>query len=212
MTTWNILTDYPDVPYPAEFSRTQLTNSAVMRSPLTGAVQSAERAGARWLVRCEWVVTGEDRNRVEAMLARLNGQEHRLRLPMYKSQRYGVWTGSPVVDGGSQPLGYAVNIRGATASVTDYARAGDFIRITGGSNCIHMITDDADTDGAGLATLSIWPPLRASPPDASVIFPALNITGVYILQSVGEIQTRDILASGDLYSRIEAVFEDDVLA
>ena len=205
MTTYNWSTF--SLPNPAAFRRQRITNTAGAPSPLTGAIQTAERAGGRWRLIIEWVVSGADRDALEGLLSRLNGMQHRLALPMFGHTVRGAWSGTPVVDGASQ-TGYSLNLRGGGLSVTNYARAGDFFSF---DNCVRMVTADADTDGSGDVTLEIWPPIRTSPADAT----AVDITapeGVYMLREMAEVPVDDVLASGELLSRIECVFEDDVLA
>lgn len=191
---------------PSSFGRTRITPGAAMQSPLTGAIQTASREGARWSLRCEWVVWGAQRAELEALLSRLNGMEHRLALPMFDQANRGTWSGTPVVDGAGQ-TGGTLNIRGGSGSETNYARAGDFFRY---DNCVRMVMADADST-LGDATLEIWPPIRTSPADgASIVHAAPE--GVYIMRQLAEVPLEDVLASGEMLSRIEAVFEDDVLA
>ena len=68
--------------------------------------------------------------------------------------------GSPTVNGNGQ-TGATVNITSAPLSQTAYFVAGDHIQI-GPTSRAHWyrILEDADTDGSGQATLSIWPDLR----------------------------------------------------
>lgn len=192
---------------PAVFARTRITNSPTMRSVLTGAIQTTERAGSRWALRVEWVVPGAERDALEALLTRLNGPEHRLRLPMFGQANRGTWSGTPLVNGGSQ-AGYELDIDGAGASVTNYARAGDLFTF---DNCVRMVTADANSDGSGQVALPIWPPIRTSPADNTAIDHS-DVDGVYILVDFAELELEDVLASGELLSRIGATFEDDVLA
>jgi len=202
--TWS---DY-GLPNPAKFARARITNTASMRSPLTGAIQTAERAGARWQLRAEWVVTGAQRDALEALLTRLNGQEHRLRLPMFGQSNRGAWSGTPLVAGASQ-AGYSLNVDGASFSVTNWARAGDLFTF---DNAVRMVTADVDSTGGGLVTLPLWPPIRTAPADNTALDFASTINGVYFLVDFAEIELDDVLASGELLSRVGATFEDDVLA
>lgn len=196
------------LPNPAVMRRTRITTTAAMRSRLSGAIQTAERAGARWQLVCEWVVKGADRDALEGLLTRLNGLEHRIALPMFGAVNRGAWSGTPLVNGGSQ-AGYSINVDGAPASVTNYARAGDFFKF---DNCIRMVTADANSDGSGLVTLPCWPPIRTAPADATAITHSSSIEGVYLMTEFAELELEDVLASGELISHIGATFEDDVLA
>lgn len=93
--------------------------------------------------------------------------------------------GTPLVNGASQ-TGNSLIIDGATASQTGYLKKGDYIQIGSGvSQRLHMVVEDANTDGSGNATLSIEPALRTSPADDTAITVA-NTKGVFRL--VGDIE------------------------
>ena len=77
--------------------------------------------------------------------------------------------GTPLVNGASQ-TGNALIIDGAPASQTGYLKAGDYIQIGSGlSSRLHMVVEDANTNGSGQSTLSIEPALRTSPANDSTI-------------------------------------------
>ena len=77
--------------------------------------------------------------------------------------------GTPLVNGGSQ-TGNSLIIDGAPASQTAYLKAGDYIQIGSGiTQKLHLVVEDANTDGSGNATLSIEPALRTSPSDNTAI-------------------------------------------
>lgn len=72
----------------------------------------------------------------------------------------GSWPGSPVVNGAGQ-TGRTVNLRGLTAGQTGIAKAGDFIKFANHGK-VYMVTADANSDGGGLAALTIEPQLIAT--------------------------------------------------
>jgi len=73
--------------------------------------------------------------------------------------------GTPVVSGAGQ-TGFALAVEGLPVSTAGYLLAGDYIQLgTGAASRLHMVLEDAGSDGLGEATLSIWPSLRASPVD-----------------------------------------------
>ena len=77
--------------------------------------------------------------------------------------------GTPLVNGASQ-TGNALIIDGAPASQTGYLKAGDYIQIGAGlSSRLHMVVEDANTNGSGQTTLSIEPALRTSPANDATI-------------------------------------------
>lgn len=107
-----------------------------------------------------------------AVLAQLNGREGTFLWgdSANKTAR-GIATGTPLVNGGSQ-TGYDLVTDGWTASVTGILKAGDWIQLSSGSNArLHKLTADADSDGLGQATLSLWPKISpvAVPADNSAI-------------------------------------------
>lgn len=77
----------------------------------------------------------------------------------------GVATGTPEVDGAGQS-GNILNTKGWTPSTSGIMLQGDYIQIGSGlSSRLHMVTADANSDGAGNASLRIVPALRYSPAD-----------------------------------------------
>jgi len=77
--------------------------------------------------------------------------------------------GTPVVNGASQ-TGDQLIIDGATVSQTGYLKAGDYIQLGAGINSrLHKVLQDADTDGSGNTTLTIFPDIRTSPSDDETV-------------------------------------------
>lgn len=70
--------------------------------------------------------------------------------------------GTPLATG-SNPAGETLNIAGATASQTDWLKAGDYIQLGTGANArLHQVLADVDTDASGNGTLSLWPHTRSA--------------------------------------------------
>ncbi len=80
--------------------------------------------------------------------------------PMRKTPR-GTALGAPLVKGANQ-LGTVLEIDGAAPSITNWLRKDDKIQV---ANRMHMVLNDADSDGSGNVTLDIWPEILISPPD-----------------------------------------------
>ena len=102
-----------------------------------------------------------------AALISLNGREGSLLLgPDYaNTSPRGVGTGTPLVKGASQ-TGYDLITDGWTISQTGIMNAGDWFQLgTGSSARLYKVMTDANSDGSGNATLTIWPKLRSSPAD-----------------------------------------------
>jgi hypothetical protein len=94
-------------------------------------------------------------------------------LPGSGVARNGTGTGTPVVNGASQ-TGDTLNVNGWGASQSNVMRAGDVFTIGTTDKAVYMVGADANSDGAGAATLQISPALRVSPANGA----ALTISGV----------------------------------
>lgn len=81
----------------------------------------------------------------------------------------GIGTGTPLVNGGSQ-TGYDLVTDGWTISQTGIVKAGDWLQLgTGSTSRLYKVMADANSDGSGNATLTLWPKLRSSPADNAAI-------------------------------------------
>lgn len=155
-----------------------VSNTQVFISELAGTVQTLELPGARWFVRAGWpVLTDADQRAVRAFMVKLRGQGGRFYWgdPAYlRNGPAGALGGTPLVAGGSQ-TGATLDIDGASLSITNWGRAGDYFHFTNtaGEREMKMLTADVDTDGAGAATLTFEPVIRVSPADNA----ALTFTG-----------------------------------
>lgn len=77
----------------------------------------------------------------------------------------GIGTGTPLVNGGSQ-TGYDLITDGWTASKTGIMLRGDWVQLgTGSTSRLYKVMVDANSNGSGQATLTLWPQLRSSPAD-----------------------------------------------
>jgi len=113
---------------------------------------------------------------VKAFLADLQGQYGTF---LYGDPDYlavgarGSLGGTPLVNGAGQ-TGNTLAIDGASLSVTNWIRKGDYFQLgTGTSARLYMITEDANSNGSGEVTLTFQPALRSSPADNQ----AVTITG-----------------------------------
>ena len=109
-------------------------------------------------------------NEWQAFLLALNGQQGYFAMgdPDNFGPR-GVATGSPVVDGANQK-GPTLLTTGWTSSVTGILKKGDCIGLGSGSSArLHKVLEDADSNGDGDASLSLWPRVVVSPTNASPI-------------------------------------------
>jgi hypothetical protein len=154
MATYN----FPDIT-PTNQTFELVTNTRQFQSPTSGAIQTLSRKGSFWKTRMTFSnLSGSDRAELQAFIAKMDGQVHRMRLEDYGRVRNGAAT-SPqtvLVDGAGQ-TGSSITLDGATASVTNFFKAGDYLSF---NNELHMVTDDASSDASGDLTVSIAPPIR----------------------------------------------------
>lgn len=92
-----------------------------------------------------------------------------------KNTPRGVATGTPLVNGASQ-TGSSLITDGWTVSVTGIMKRGDILKLNGHSK-VYMVTDDANSNASGQATINISPALIVSPADnESVIVNSVPFT------------------------------------
>lgn len=154
------------------------SNVAVFEA-FNNAISTLNRGGERWEIELSFLnLRGADRATLRAWLVQLNGQEHRFTVHDHSHTQRGTFGGTPVVDGSSQ-TGTQINIRGATASVTNWIRAGDWLQF---GNELKQCTADANTDGSGDVAVSFLPRIRTSPADGAAI-EVVQPLGQFLLNS-----------------------------
>lgn len=181
-----------------------VANTRTFQSPLTNAVQTSSRKGSLWKASLQFSnLKGDDRQEMQAFLVKLNGQQHRFTLNDHSYTRRGAGGGTLSISGGSQS-GTSLVCDGATASVNNYLRSGDYISF---NNELHMVVADANSDGSGNVTLSIAPPIRKTPANDTVVDYLTPVSGVFMLAGPASWDTQPGIISS---FTIEAV--EDVLA
>ena len=123
---------------------------------------------------------------VIAFLAKLNGREGTFLMgdPDGKTPRGAAAQapGTPLVKGAGQS-GTTLVIDGAPAGTSGYFRAGDYVSLGSGlTTRLYKVLEDADSDGSGTVTLTLWPSLRASPADNAPVVVS-NTLGLWRLAS-----------------------------
>ena len=143
-------------------------NTQVFVSPLSQAVQTLERVGARWGASFELPpMVRADAEEWCAFLARLLGRAGRFYAgDSAGTTPRGVATGTPLVKNGGQ-TGSSLTTDGWTVGITGILKTGDYVSWNTPTAWreLHKLTADATSDGSGNATLSITPPIRESPAD-----------------------------------------------
>ena len=181
-----------------------VSNTRTYQSPLTNAVQTASRKGSLWKASMQFNnLSGDDRKVMQAFLVKLNGQQHRFTLQDHSHTPRGAGGGTLRVNGASQS-GTTLVCDGATASVTNYLRAGDYISF---NNELHMVVVDANSDASTNVTLSIAPPIRKTPADDTIVDYTIPVLGVFMLAGPASWNT-----TIDIHSSFNIEAVEDVLA
>lgn len=144
-------------------------NVALFESPLSGAQQTLERPGARWTA--EYTLPPMRRTAAARWIAFLAGLRGRTGTfkgfdPDARAPQ-GSGAGAPLVKGAGQTGTLLATDGWAPSSVV--LMAGDYLSFALPDQRLHMVVEDATSDGAGNATLSVEPALRVSPTDDAPI-------------------------------------------
>lgn len=136
-------------------------SAAVLRSPWTFKTQVQEHRGQLWMIDAS--IPPCPREMAEpwiAFLETLKGPVGTFLIgdPWGKTPR-GVAGGTPQIDGAGQ-TGEVLATKAWTPSTAGILKAGDCIQI---GQRLYKVKKDADSDGAGKASLDIMPRLRESP-------------------------------------------------
>ena len=170
----------PNRPAPSRFAIEPASFSAMTQSPWTAAQQVQLNQGQMWTISIDLPPMGEaDARDWLSTLLSLRGQYGTVLYgnPKMKQPR-GNWGSAPVINGDNQ-TGQELDVGGLPANAI--IRAGDFFQIGEGSTArLYMVTQDATADGAGEATLDIWPRLRTATTSGSAIV-ASSPQGVFRL-------------------------------
>lgn len=148
-----------------------VNQTAMSMSPFTYKQQIHNHSGQRWEAEVQLPpMQRADAEQWIAWLLSLNGRAGTFLMgdPLAATPR-GALGGTPLVNGASQ-VGSSLTIDGCTADVTGWLKAGDYIQLgSAGTATLHKVLQDVDTDGAGQATIDIWPSIRTAPADNSTV-------------------------------------------
>ncbi len=158
------------------------SNVSVVRSPFTGQEQVQVHQGHMWEYSASYPpMIRADAEVIISFLGKLGGQEGTFLAgdPNGVTAR-GVATGTPLVNGSSQ-TGTDLILDGATINTTGWLLEGDYISLgTGVQTHLHKVLTNADSNGSGDVTLTLWPRLRESPVTNDAITVA-SCTGTFRL-------------------------------
>ena len=162
-----------------------LSNTDRFISPISGAIQTLDRGGERWLIDLSFRNMSDANLAVmSAFLTKLNGQQHRFKLYNHAENQRGAFGGTPLVAGASQ-TGLSLNIDGCSDGITNWIREGDWFSV---NDELKMATADANSSsaspGGGTITVAFAPRLRTAPADNAAITTS-SATGVFMLADNG---------------------------
>ena len=204
---------YPvSLPSDLVFNEMRITpNSTVgmSQSPFTAAQQTFVHPGEFWVGEFSITdyLTRERANSCIGFLLSLNGKQGTfLAGDPLGTTPLGSWAGSPKVLGAHAVGVKTIAMDGFTAGQTGVAKAGDWFQTgSGASTHLHTVVKDANSDGGGLATLEIWPSLRAALADNDT-FVTGSAKGIWRLSVNGvPWALRDGRVSGIIIPFIEAL-------
>ena len=131
-----------------------------------GAALRIERPGNRWQVELTFpAMTGDDARLLALRMARAKNEGLRVEYPL-QGVSQGV-PGAPVVNG-SDSGGRVLKLRGLTRGYM--IKEGYWLNLIGsdGARYLHLVALPVRADAAGLAVLTVEPPLRIFPGDGNL--------------------------------------------
>lgn len=148
----------PTTPAPRAATLRQIHAVGSVRSPWTTETQTARHVGGAWAIDIALPPMEYAQSKLwQSFFAKLEGP--------YGTFEYGLpdWAnsgshGSGVVGAGNSARSYSLVCKSFDNS-EQVLDEGEVIQV--GAN-LHMVTEDATTDGSGNVTLSVWPPIRTA--------------------------------------------------
>lgn len=195
---------------PAEAPRELMDNAAFKKSPFTGAIQKLNRTSF-WAMTATWRLTAGERADVLSFLLKLQRGDDSVLMPYWGHAQRGAFGGSPVVNGAGQ-TGSTVAINGASSTITNWVRAGDWLTFGTTHQQAYMVTDDANSDGGGAVSVNIIPPLLQSPTSGEAVATAAEAGSLVSFKCTNVNQWNDqLVGANSLFTPITADFVQDVL-
>lgn len=163
---------FPTAKGPTTVSISSLQTTLVSRAR-SGKRQTRRRGAAIWNIVANWAALSPVQ--WKALYGFVSAQAGQFAsftwvipgIPGSGTTPSGSWAGVPVVDGANQ-VGTSLNIKNLTPGATNIAVAGDVFALAG-STKVYMISQNANADGSGKATISFSGPMIASPADGAAL-------------------------------------------
>ena len=150
---------FPDVlPATSEFGIS--VNDEIFTSPLSQIEQIAELSEQRWSLRLEFVNINQANSLlINSFILKMRGRTNVVEFgdPTYIVPS-AVASETPLVDGNQSAGATTINTKSWTASQTDLMKEGYYLQI---GTKMYMVTADVSSDGGGLMSIDIMPPLKA---------------------------------------------------
>lgn len=153
---------------PMRVSMRLRSNARIFEGTFAGNIQTVDPGVQKWAGAISFLNVTDNLFGPELMswLAKMRGPGNRFSMGAQDNPKRGVYGGTPLVAGLSQ-TGNTLTIDGATVSVTDWIREGDYIgwNTPAGNPELHLCTADANSSAGGIVIVSIEPAIRISPAD-----------------------------------------------
>jgi len=181
--------------------------TAVSESVFTLRQQVFKHSGERWEAEVTLPqMARSDAEQWVAWLLSMRGREGTFLLgdPLGATPR-GSAGGTPRVNGASQ-TGDSISIDGCTASQTGWLKAGDYIQLgSGAGSSLHKVLQDVSSNGAGQATIDVWPSIRTAPADNSTVVVSASKGVFRLATSNTEWSINEIAHWGIVFPAVEAI-------
>jgi hypothetical protein len=141
----------------------------VSASPFTFSQQVYVNQGEMWQAQVDLPpMVRNDAASWISFLVKLNGAEGSFRMGPPETQPRGTWAGVPRLAGQHAARTKTLSVDGFTPGAT--GKEMDWIQFSSGSGArLHQVVQDFEANGAGVATIEIWPGLRESLPDQQAV-------------------------------------------
>lgn len=166
-----------------ELTWTPINTVGVNVAPQTLVEQTYEFIGKRWQVEISLPpMKSSVAEQIVGFLLSLNGPAGTFYLgDTSKRQAAGIATGNPLVNGIQVQFSNNLNTRGWTPNKVGILKAGDWLQMySGAGQRLYKVCADANSDGGGNASLTVWPRLRDASADGSPLF-TTNAQGIFYL-------------------------------
>jgi len=181
--------------------------TAVSESVFTLRQQVFKHSGERWEAEVTLPqMARSDAEQWVAWLLSMRGREGTFLLgdPLGATPR-GSAGGTPRVNGAGQ-TGDSITIDGCTASQTGWLKAGDYIQLgSGAGSSLHKVLQDVSSNGAGQATIDVWPSIRTAPADNSTVVVSAGKGVFRLATSNTEWSINEIAHWGIVFPAVEAI-------